>query len=70
VELRSFIQKLIKQYRLTQNIAPQTYRCGGQLKVNPEQLLVLAELIEASDDATFEELCYLLYQIIGVAINQ
>jgi transposase len=43
----SFVQKLIKQYRLTQNIAPQTYRCGGQLKLNPEQLLVLTELIEA-----------------------
>ena len=54
----SFVQKLIKQYRLTQNIAPQTYRCGGQLKLNPEQLLVLAELIKASDDATLEKLRY------------
>jgi transposase len=71
VELRSFVQKkLIKQYRLTQNIAPQTYRCGGQLKLNPEQLLVLAELIEANNDATLEELRYLLYQKIGVAISR
>ena len=70
MELRSFVQKLIKQYRLTQNIAPQTYRCGGQLKLNPEQLLVLAELIEASDEATLEELRYLLYQKIGVAISR
>jgi putative transposase len=70
MELRSFVQKLIKQYRLTQNIAPQTYRCGGKLKLNPEQLLVLAELIEASDDATLEELRYLLYQKIGVAISR
>jgi putative transposase len=70
VELRSFVQKLIKQYRLTQNIAPQTYRCGGQLKLNPEQLLVLTELIEASDDATLEELRYLLYQKIGVTISR
>ena len=66
----SFVQKLIKQYRLTQNIAPQTYRCGGQLKLNPEQLLVLAELIEANNDATLEELRYLLYQKIGVAISR
>ena len=70
MELRSCVQKLIKQYRLTQNIAPQTYRGGGQLKLNPQQLLVLAQLIEASDDATLEELRYLLYQKIGVAINQ
>ena len=70
MELRSFVQKLIKQYGLTQNIAPQTYRCGGQLKLNPEQLLVLTELIEASDDATLEELRYLLYQKIGVTISR
>jgi transposase len=66
----SFVQKLIKQYRLTQNIAPQTYRCGGQLKLNPEQLLVLAELIEANNDATLQELRYLLYKKIGVAISR
>jgi transposase len=66
----SFVQKLIKQYRLTQNIAPQTYRCGGQLKLNPEQLVVLAELIEANNDTTLEELRYLLYQKIGVAISR
>jgi putative transposase len=70
VELRSFVQKLLKQYRLTQNIAPQTYRCGGQLKLNPQPLLVLAELIETNNDATLEELRYLLYEKIGVAISR
>jgi len=39
------------------------------LKLNAEQLMVLAELIEASDDATLEELRYLLYQKIGVTIS-
>lgn len=58
MELRSFVQKLLKQYRLTQNIAPQTYRCGGQIKLNPEQLVILAELIEANNDVTLEELRY------------
>ena len=56
--------------RLTQNIAPQPYRCGGQVKLNPEQLLVLAEVIEANKDATLEEFCYLLYQKIDVAISR
>ncbi len=70
MELRSFVQKLIKQYRVTQNIAPQTYRSGGQLKLNPEQLLVLAKLIKASDDATLEKLRYLLYQKIGFTISR
>jgi len=39
------------------------------LKLNAEQLMILAELIEAWDDATLEELRYLLYQKIGVTIS-
>jgi hypothetical protein len=33
------------------------------------KLLILAELIEASDDATLEKLRYLLYQKIGFTIS-
>ena len=33
------------------------------------KLLIRAELIEASDDATLEELRYLLYQKIGFTIS-
>ena len=69
VEPRSFVQKLVKQYRDTQNIAPRTERCGVKLKLNAEQLLILAELIEANNDATLEELRYLLYQKIGFTIS-
>jgi transposase len=65
----SFVQKLIKQYRETQNIAPRTERCGVKLKLNAEQLLILAELIEENNDATLEELRYLLYQKIGFTIS-
>ena len=65
----SFVQKLIKQYRETQNIAPRTERCGVKLKLNPEQLLILAELLEVNNNATLEELRYLLYQKIGFTIS-
>ena len=65
----SFVQKLVKQYRDTQNIDPRTERCGVKLKLNAEQLLILAELIEANNDATLEELRYLLYQKIGFTIS-
>jgi len=65
----SFVQKLIKQYRETQNIAARTERCGVKLKLNAEQLMILAELIESNNDATLEELRYLLYQKIGVTIS-
>lgn len=66
----SFVQKLLKQYRQTKNIAPQTHRCSGQLKLNPEQLVILAELIEKNNDSTLAELCNLLYQKIGVTISR
>lgn len=60
---------MIKQYRETQNIDPRTERCGVKLKLNSEQLLIGAELIEANNDATLEELRYLLYQKIGCTIS-
>jgi putative transposase len=65
----SFVQKLLKQYRETQNITPRTDRCGVKCKLNTEQLLILAELIE-NNDATLEELRYLLYGQIGFSVSR
>ena len=39
------------------------------MKLNAEQLLILAELIEENNDATLEELRYLLYQKMGFTIS-
>ena len=66
----SFVQKLLKQYRETKNITPRTDRCGAKGKLNAEQLLILAELIEANNDATLEELHYLLYGKIGFSVSR
>ena len=66
----SFVQKLLKQYRETKNITPRTDRCGVKGKLNAEQLLILAELIEANNDATLEELRYLLYGRIGFSVSR
>lgn len=66
----SFGQKLLKQYRLTGNIAPKAHGGGGQLKLTPEQLTTLAELIEANNDATLEELCHLLAEKTGVVVSR
>ena len=55
MELLSFVQKLLKQYRNTQkNLAPKTDLCGINFKLNVEQLLGLAELIEAKNDTTLQ----------------
>jgi len=66
----SFVQKLLKQYRQTQDISPQTHRWVGQLKLTPEQLIILAELIDPNNDATLEELCELLHEKIGVTVSR
>ena len=66
----SFVQKLLKQYRLTGSIAPQPHGGGGQLKLTPEQLAILAELIETNNDATLEELCHLLTEKTGVVVSR
>jgi transposase len=66
----SFVQKLLKQYRQTKDISPQTHRCFGTLKLTPEQLVTLAQLIDGPDDATLEELCKLLSEKIGVTISR
>lgn len=65
----SFVQKLLKQYRETKNITPRSYRCGVKGKLNAEQLLILGELIELNNDATLEELRYLLYGKIGFSVS-
>jgi transposase len=66
----SFVQKLLKQYRETKNITPRTDRCGVKGKLNAEQLLILAELVKANNDATLEELRYLLYGKIGFSVSR
>ena len=60
------MQKLLKPYRQTQDITPQTHRGYYPLKQGPEQLVILAQLIDTPDDATLEELGVLLHEKIGV----
>lgn len=66
----SFLQKLLKQYRQTGEIAPQPHGGGGQLKLIPEQLAILAELIETNNDATLVELSELLQEKTGVRVSR
>jgi transposase len=65
---RSFVQKLLKQYRLTGNIAPK-HGGGSPLKLSPEQLVILTELIETNPHATLDELCKMLVSKTGVTVS-
>ena len=65
----SFVQKLLKQYRDTGDLRPKTYRCGRHLKLTPEQMLVLGELIEENNDATLAELSTLFLERTGIVLS-
>lgn len=66
----SFVEKLLKQHRETGNVAPKVRTQQTPTKLNPEQLNVLATIVEANNDATLEELRILLYQQTGVLIGR
>ncbi len=66
----SFIFKLLKQYRDTGEISPKPFNGGVKLKLNPENLVTLADLIENNNDATLDELCQILKEKIGVKISR
>ncbi|MEP0755468.1 IS630 family transposase [Trichocoleus sp. Lan] len=66
----SFIAKLLKQYRQTQEISPKPFNGGVKLKLTPDKLEVLANLIEDNNDATLEELCSLLKAKTDITISR
>jgi transposase len=65
----SFVQKLLKQYRDTGDVRPKTYRCGRHLKLTPEQMIVLGELIEENNDATLAQLSKLFLERTGIVLS-
>lgn len=65
----SFIQKILKQYRSTGSIEPKQHGGGTKLKLNSEQLAILAELIESNNDATLAELCVMLKERTGGIVS-
>jgi transposase len=66
----SFIVKLIKQYREIGQIAPLPFNGGVKLKLKPEQLVILTDLIENNNDATLDELCQMLKQETGISLSR
>ena len=65
----SFIEKLLKQYRETNNIAPKTRTKQTPPKLNSEQRDVLFEIVETKNDATLEEIREILFDKIGITIS-
>ena len=59
---KSFITKLLKQYRETKDITPKPHGGGTPLKLNPAQIVSLIEICEQNNDATLDEFCHLLQE--------
>jgi transposase len=52
----SFVHKLLRQKRERGNLAPVPHGGGAEAKLNEDQLLLLADLLAKSPDATLEQL--------------
>lgn len=66
----SFIEKLLKQRRETESIAPKVRTGQTPTKLNAEELEVLKQMVETSNDATLEKLREQLHQKTGVLIGR
>ena len=67
---KSFIQKLLKQYRETDSVAPKTRTQQTPPKLTEEHLTVLRQLVEAQNDATLEELRAQLAAAINLSVSR
>jgi transposase len=67
---KSFIQKILKQYKETGDIHPQPQGGSPAPKIKGEQLVDLVEIIETNNDATLAELCDLLEEKIKVRVSR
>jgi transposase len=66
----SFVEKLLKQLRDTNDLAPRPHGGGPKPKLNENQLALLKALVEADNDATLEELCEQLKSKTTIVISR
>ena len=66
---KSFVQKLLKQRRETNSITPKVRLNQTPPKLKEEHRAILAELVEANNDATLAELCEKIFQSTGIRVG-
>ncbi len=67
---KSFVQKLLKQYRQTGNIAPLVRSKQTPTQLNPKQIKILEDLVKENNDATLEELGQQFLSVTGMTISR
>lgn len=66
----SFVQDLLKRYREAGTVEPRPHGGGSPPKLNPEQVELVASLVEADNDATLAELREQLWQNTRVQVSR
>lgn len=66
----SFVQKLIKQYRETDSVAPKIRTQQTPPKLTKEHLAILRRLVAEQHDATLDELRTKLVAEIGLEVSR
>lgn len=66
----SFVEKLLKQYRETESVAPKIRIQQTPTKLNEQGLNVLKEIVEANNDATLSEIRNQLEKKTGILIGR
>lgn len=66
----SFIEKLLKQWRETGDLAPKPHGGGTPPKLNGEQEGLVQTLIESKNDMTLDELCQEVHQQTQVRVSR
>jgi len=66
---KSFVQKILKQRRETNSIAPKVRLNQTPPKLKEEHRVILAELVEANNDATLAELCEQILKKTGIRVG-
>ena len=66
---KSFIQKILKQCQETNSIAPKVKLNQTPPKLKEEHRVILAELVEANNDATIAELREQIYNKTGIRVG-
>ena len=66
----SFVQNLLKRYRIDGTVEQREHGGGQPAKLSPEQEAILVTLVEEDNDAILVELCDRLEQRVGVRISR
>lgn len=66
----SMVHRLLKRYRESGSCEPRAHGGGASAKLNGAQMLQVAQMIEADNDATLDELCEQVMQKLEVKVSR